>query len=400
MIRLVSHVSLCTLFGCLLLSCAGGSARAQDDEPDPSETRESTESSGDNSGDNLPPLQPVPESQSQSLSQPRPLAYDPYRSFVDAPPSYLGPCYPACPMPRRNRFRAFIEYLHLHPGNIAATSYAVPVNGAVIPPPEPRVPVGATAIVDPVYQPGVRLGFGMTFDPCIEWALTYSYFESTTSHSIDVDAANNVVLDALVLHPGTLAADNVYLNAEAGSSLRFHLLDFDRRRIVTDCSYTLGYLFGVRFARLEQEFDSVFVNSTTVEQVATKINFDGAGFRAGLDGEVHASTNGLMLYGQAIGSLLTGRFSSEYAQTDNFQGVVANSSRKDNGLVPILDLEFGLGWTGRNDRWELRAGYLFSAWYNVVSNEAYIRSVQNSQTGDIRDTLTFDGLVARAEFRF
>jgi hypothetical protein len=182
--------------------------------------------------------------------------------------------------------------------------------------------------------------------------------------------------------------------------LKFHLFDIDRRKTITNCSYSLAYLFGVRFAKLSQDFNSAFVNSTTVENVATTINYDAGGLRFGMNGKLRSSTSGMMLYGQAVGSLLAGRFKSSYTQTDSYDGVVAYSSRNDDSIVPILDLELGFGWASQNDRWELRAGYLFSAWYNVVSNERFIQSVQNTQAGDIRDTLTFDGLVARAEFRF
>ncbi len=68
--------------------------------------------------------------------------------------------------------------------------------------------------------------------------------------------------------------------------------------------------------------------------------------------------------------------------------------------MPILDLELGLGWRGPRDRWRFSAGYLFSAWFNVVSNEEFIRTVQSGQMHGVDDTLTFDGLVARAELRF
>jgi hypothetical protein len=394
MIRIRTLSSLHAALGCILLFCAASSVWCQDETKQPNENGESAGASTRGDGASLPPLEPVPE------SEPRPLTFDPYHSFEGVPPSYLGPTYAACPMPRQNRYRAFLEYLYLQPGNAAVTGYAMPVNGAIIPPPYPRVPVGATAMVDPSYSSGARLGFAVTIDPCIEWGMTYSYFDSSTSSGLAVDAQNNIVLDSLVLHPGTEAADDAFLSADGSGNLKFHLFDIDRRKMITDCSCSLAYLFGVRFAKLTRDFNSTYTNSIDVENVATTINYDAAGLRFGLDGKVRSSTSGLMLYGQAIGSLLAGRFKSSYTQTDKYRGTVAYSSRNDDSIVPILDFELGVGWASRNDRWELRAGYMFSAWYNVVSNEQFIQSVQNTQAGDIRDTLTFDGLVARAEFRF
>jgi hypothetical protein len=344
-------------------------------------------------------LQPVPET---GL---RPLPFDPYESFANAPPSYVGPSYPmtACPPVRQNRYRAFLEYLYLQPGSAARTGYALPINGAVLPPPTPPVPLGQTAIVDPPYQSGVRLGVAMALDPCRprdDWSLVYSYLQSSADDSLSVDPQTSTVIQALVLHPSTLAADQVYLDAAGHGDLEFHLLDIERRANPVDCGYQLNAILGARFARLEQDFGARFTNSTTVEDVGTEINFDGGGFKLGLDGQLQSPRNRLLLYGRGTASFLAGTFRSSYVQNDSFRGVVAQSSRSDDSIVPILDLEMGIGWTSRQDRWQLRLGYLFNAWYNVVSNERLIHSVQQAQAGDIRDTLTFDGLVARAEFRF
>jgi hypothetical protein len=230
--------------------------------------------------------------------------------------------------------------------------------------------------------------------------LIYSYFDSTKTDSISVEPETSTVIEALVLHPSTAAADQVYLEATGRGDLEFHLLDLERRANLVDCGYTLNTILGARYANLQQEFGAQFTSSTTLEEVSTAINFDGGGFKLGLDGQLHSSRNRLLLYGRAAATFLAGRFRSDYTQTDSFRGVVVHSTRKDDSIVPMLDLEMGVGWTSREDRWHMRLGYLFSAWYNVVANEPFIHSVQHAQAGDIRDTLTFDGLVARAEFRF
>jgi hypothetical protein len=263
--------------------------------------------------------------------------------------------------------------------------------------------MGTTAFVDPGYSSGLRLGFGIQVDPCRpgdEWSLVYTYFKNSTSSSIGVDPQDSIVIDSLVIHPSTSAADKVYLNASGNGDMEFHFLDVDRKANVADCGYKLDYILGLRFANMNQGFGSQFSNSTTVENVNTSIKYDGAGFKLGLDGQLHSSRNRMLIYGRGAASFLAGRFSSSYTQTDSFSGVVVNSTRLDDSIVPILDLEMGIGWTSRDDRWHVRLGYLFNAWYNVISNENFIESVQNAQAGDVRDTLTFDGLVTRAEFRF
>ena len=346
------------------------------------------------------PLRPLPQSEL------RPLPFDPYESFADAPPSYLGPVYPStsCPPVRPKRYRSFIEYLYLQPGSVARTGYAMPVNGPVLPPNSPPVPMGATAFVDPGYSSGVRLGFGFEVDPCRpgdEWSMVYTYFKNSKSSSIGVDPQDSIVIDSLVIHPSTTAADKVYLNASGDGSLEFHILDVDRKTNVTNCAYTLDYILGLRLANMNQDFSSQFVNSTTVETVKTSIDYDGAGFKLGLDGQLHSRRNRMRIYGRGSATFLAGRFSSSYTQTDSITGgTVVYSTRFDDSVVPVQDLEMGFGWASRDERWQLRLGYLFNAWYNVISNENFIDSVQNAQAGDVRDTLTFDGLVTRAEFRF
>ena len=81
-------------------------------------------------------------------------------------------------------------------------------------------------------------------------------------------------------------------------------------------------------------------------------------------------------------------------------GVLVSTSQNDDRIVPILDIELGLGWTSATERWRLSAGYLFSAWYNVVGAPEFIQAVHAARFDDVSDSLTFNGLVARAELRF
>ena len=60
----------------------------------------------------------------------------------------------------------------------------------------------------------------------------------------------------------------------------------------------------------------------------------------------------------------------------------------------------GIGWTSESGCLRLKAGYLFSGWFNTPTTDAFIRSVQLGQAGKLNDTLTFDGLTARLELVF
>ena len=135
--------------------------------------------------------------------------------------------------------------------------------------------------------------------------------------------------------------------------------------------------------------------------MTTQIDFDGGGIRAGLNGDVISET-GLFGYANGYASFIAGEFRSTFRQTDAaaMPTVIATTTRSDDRVVPILDLEIGVGWQSPTAAWRVTAGYLFSAWFNVVSTDDFIQAAHTAQFGGLSDTLTFDGLAARLDFRF
>lgn len=296
----------------------------------------------------------------------------------------------------------FGEYLLLRARN-AEVPYAVPINGAIIDPDHP-VQFGPVAIVDPDYSSGLRVGGSWALDQCTSIVGTYTFFESHTSNAVSVDAP--LVLSSLVSHPGTLNAGTPYLTGTADLTVDFQLADIDYRAIwwLGECS-VVNWSVGARYAQLTQDFDSQFVDGT-VDNVTTAVNFDGGGIRLGLDGTRHHGGRGFLVYGKGAMSLIAGEFSASYLE--EVEGVapeVVDTSWKAGRLVPILDLEVGAGWQSPCGRFRVTAGYLFSMWFNTLTTDSWIRSVQDNnfvgQADAISyDTLTFDGFTARAEYRF
>jgi hypothetical protein len=257
------------------------------------------------------------------------------------------------------------------------------------------------AVTDPSYEPGYRAGFDFRPFGSSAWGASYTRFESESFAGLSVDPADIVVIRSLVVHPATAAADTAFLGATASSRLDFQLIDLEYRGFLDDCeTQTVNYVLGGRYADIDQGFASQFTNTTTIEDVSTSIDFEGAGIRAGLEGERRSPTTRLLVYSRGFASLVAGRFQSSYRQTDNFAGVVVATSQDDDRIVPMLDFEVGVGWKSRNERWRFSGGYLISAWLNAVSNRELIDSVQTAEFDDVSDTLVFDGLVGRAEFRF
>ena len=139
----------------------------------------------------------------------------------------------------------------------AEVAYAVPIDGAIVPPPDNPIQVGPVAMVDPDYSSGFRVGGSWALDQCTSIVATYTFFESHTSNAVAVDAP--IVLRSLVTHPGTLNAAADYLAASADLNVDFQTADLDYRAIwwLGECS-VVNWSVGARYAQLTQEFDSLF----------------------------------------------------------------------------------------------------------------------------------------------
>jgi hypothetical protein len=160
----------------------------------------------------------------------------------------------------------------------------------------------------------------------------------------------------------------------------------------------------LRYARSAQDFHSLFTLSGENEEVLTSVNFDGGGLRVGLDAERH-HCRGLLLYGKASLSVVAGEFRATYFQGDNFDQQIVDTSWQASRMLPIVDMELGLGWRSRCGRFRVTGGYNMSRWINTVTTDQWIRSVQEndfvSQPDAMNyDTLSFDGVTIQAECRF
>lgn len=318
---------------------------------------------------------------------------DPWRpanppALVDVTP----PLVPAKPVVDDHTWTIFGEFLFLQPRS-AEIGYAIPVNGAS------GVQNGPTAMLNPDYSPGFRVGFSRALSSSADLGGAFTWFESAKSGGISVAAPDALV--AFVFRPGTPAATALFLDATANERITYNLVDLDYRGLFVcgDC-YRSNFLIGARFANLDQTFHSQFSNTVMTETLDTSINFSGAGIRVGLEGERRGQNSGLLVYGRGVASFIGGSFHGSYVQNDSVLGTVANSDWTAKRVVPILDVEVGCGWVSPAGRFRVSGGYLFSAWLNAMKTSEFIHAAQTGNFGGMSDTLTFDGLVARTEFRF
>ena len=287
------------------------------------------------------------------------------------------------------------EFLYLRPRN-ADVAYAVAANGPIT----SAVPiqVAPVGVLDPDFEVGFRAGMNVALDTVSSLDIRYTMFESETEDETSTQAP--FVLQSLVNHPSSVSAATDSLSAIANLDINFDLGDVAYRHLLI-CRevFSLNYVLGARYARLEQEFYSEFLKNG-VEEVATDIDFEGAGLRIGLESARFSCRNNLHVYARGYASFVAGRFKSDYSQSLSFDPEVVQTSWEAGRIVPILDLEMGVGWSSDSGKLRLTAGYLVSSWFNTVTTQEFIQSVQGNQYLDLSDSLTFDGLNARVEYRF
>jgi hypothetical protein len=230
-------------------------------------------------------------------------------------------------------------------------------------------------------------------------SLTYTRFDGDESER--VDANNTSLIRSLVTHPATLNQAFDSLSATATHSIKFDQLDATGSLPVYTCdAVQITALTGIRWGRLEQNFNSEFsiLGRTTVD---TSVDFDGVGPQIGLGSEVNVG-GGLIAYGKGMASFLVGKSKGDYRQENEFAGVLAETGFDKTRIVPVLELELGIGWQSEHFRATL--GYTIINWRNLVTTNGFIQSVQEANfttnRDNLRDGITFDGLTARLEVRW
>jgi hypothetical protein len=264
------------------------------------------------------------------------------------------------------------------------------------------VPRGEQGIVQPDYAAGFRVGGEFALSECSSIEASYLWWQNQ-SHSHLEAPAGTVIHSALTL-PQTANAAADSLSASANTSFTLQVVDgVFKHTLCTDHShYAVNWLAGARFAHLSEELhgDFTILGATAVD---THINFDGAGPRVGLEGEL-VGKSGLMVFGRGAANLLAGHFGAEYTQQNVFAGVQGATNYRSDRIVPVLELELGVGWTSEGGNLRASAGYYVAGWFNSFTTPDLIQGVQanNFATNgnNLRDTITFDGVMGRLEFRF
>ena len=305
-------------------------------------------------------------------------------------------CEPeCCPKFWEHRTGLNGSFLYLHTTNIDLP-YTTHVDGNT----QAAVPLAPTNSLDPDYDPGFRVGFSYALDYRSSFTANYWFYESSATDSISLPGGTGFLRPELT-HPNTLNAFADRLNADARYDIDFQMADANYKSVLWGGQdYFLNYVAGFRYANLDQDFDVVYTNNDVLT-VDTEIDFDGYGPRLGLEGERLLGRRGFMVYGKGHANFLVGEFTSNYLQRNETTDVTqAHAGFEDDRIVTQLEYEMGFGWQNRCGTLRLMAGYYVAAWFNSVTTPSFIRSVQAGNYDNVDETLTFDGLTARAEVRW
>lgn len=302
-------------------------------------------------------------------------------------------CDPCCPAfwEHRNSFYTDFLYLTARGANV---NFATPVDGIGA----TARPTGHIAVGDPDYDSGIRFGGTWALDPCSSIEFVFTYWDSNTQHSVTRPGGGNFVRADLTF-PNTANIANDSLAARANYDLGFRLFDLQYKSLISGGdNHFLNYIVGVRYAHLDQDFVATYtINGATT--VDSEIDFNGFGPRFGLDGE-RLLCGGLFLYGRGFLSILMGEFDVEYMQSNVFAGQQAFTGFNDDRVVPVIEFELGGGWQSECGTYRVSAGYHFASWFNAITTQSTIASLKTNSFADIDQTITFDGLAARAEIRY
>lgn len=267
------------------------------------------------------------------------------------------------------------------------------------------VPFGDIGTVEQDFNSGVRTGITFACDECSSIGASYTYFESDAFNSLNppfIEGGGGAV-GSLVHHPGAA------ITASSGPvdaiyDVDFQLADLVYRHVwLQNNCYSLHYLVGAQFGHLEQEFaqSGIFSGgSAGTIDTYTDIDFDGGGLKVGVDGERRIG-GGFLAYGRLTAAALSGRFRSQYDMINSTTDVLlAQANWDDDRVISQVEYELGIGWTNSSECFRVSAGYMFSHWGNVVTTSELIDAVQADNYTDVGDTISFDGLVMRVEFRY
>ncbi|QDS99748.1 Lpg1974 family pore-forming outer membrane protein [Adhaeretor mobilis] len=167
-------------------------------------------------------------------------------------------------------------------------------------------------------------------------------------------------------------------------------------------AWDLTWNGGIRYAEVDwQRGSNAFQDTGTAiiaeDSYVTEMNFDGFGFRTGLQGRRYFGRKGkFSLFAQGDISVLLGDIDIRTSVVEG--GATSVFQDSCTHIVPVTEVEMG-GTYHIGCHASITAGYFFSAWHDLGMRDEYDFGLQMSHYDDA-NILGFDGFFARAEVAF
>ena len=282
-------------------------------------------------------------------------------------------------------WKFFGEYLVLHPRG-ADPVFALRAPTCLQP------PTGVEQI-DFGMESGFRLGFEKEIgDGFSTIGANFAHFEANDERRAAPTTGGGVLVPIVAFDPTATCNGSTSTLASASAGVGFDRVSLDYRRYIESGNCKFDWLVGFAYGQLTQDLKAQFDE----DRVTVDTGAWGYGLHVG--GGLEYGLGCLRGFGHADLTLLASNAKADYTQTNAFTGQVAHFNQDLDRIIPVLDLELGVAVdVCRNT--VIKAGYLYSIWFNVVTTPDFIDAVQGLNVdGSVSDTLTFDGLFVRLEY--
>jgi hypothetical protein len=308
-------------------------------------------------------------------------------SSAPAPCDGCGQDLGDCCCPSGCGLRIFADWLYLQPRGADAVYAARALNCFDPPLDVEQIDFGAFS--------NYRVGFAKTLhNDCTELGATFWSFEAQEEDHATRTVGTDVILP-LLLHPSQIDCPGTTSTlARASAGIDFDRINIDYKQYCDWNCTQFDWLIGFGYAKLEQDLRASYDENS----IQADSDLHGYGLRLG--GGASRSWRWLSGFLHADFTLLATNINANYRSVDVFDGTEVDFDQGLDRLVPVLDLEAGIAMNV-SCHTTIKVGYIYSIWWNVVTNQAFIEDVQQGDiTGNSGDTLTFDGVFARVEFNF
>ncbi len=262
------------------------------------------------------------------------------------------------------------------------------------------------------YAPSFRTYLGYHFN-CSPDSIRFTFSHIRGDTTVDgtdpgpgqflVDPFGNFVGTAFVIDTrdrrfGTAVSGGDHISTKATVNLNVYDLDlihsFSQRS-----DWDFDWSVGVRIADLDQYYESVIaLAGNPFSRGDFFVDFVGVGPRLGFDAKRRLGAEGrFSLLANAHGSLLVGEYDVRSSTTVIPANFSASQSEHPTRLIPVLEAELGAAWQA-SDSLCISAGWLFQAWFDMGTSGGTFGGFFNG--ADDANTMSFDGLTLRAEWKF